>query len=144
MANQKSAQVLNQDAVPSVPNKPDTDGVVRRKYFSGTIDAALDLAVGTVIELCDLPKGARLMGGVWGNDAAFSGAGVTLNIGWSGTPAALASALDCSALNHTAIGNTVALNFGTVLTADKRLQAVTAVDVIVATGTYYGYVDYIK
>jgi len=142
MANQKSDQVLNQDAVPAVPNSGNTDGVVRRKYFSGAVDAALGLAVGTLIDLCDLPKGARLLGGVWGNDATFSGAGVTLDIGWDGGDE-LGDGVDCASLNHTAINNTVALNFGTVLTADRRIAALVIGDVIVATGTYYGYIDYI-
>lgn len=143
MANQKSAQIINQDAVPSVPNKGDTDGVLRRKYFSGTVLAALDLAVGTIIDLCDLPKGARLLGGVFGNDATFSGAGVTVDIGWAGDTDALGNDVDVASLHHTAINNTVALNFGAVLTENKRIIATTIGDVIVAAGTFYGYFDYI-
>lgn len=141
--SQKSDQYANATAVPGVPNKGDTDGLLHRQYFSGTVDTADGLAVGTLIYLCTLPKGARLMGGVWGNDATFSGAGVTIDIGYAGDTDALGNDVDVASLNHTAINNTVALNFGTVLTADKVIYATTIGDVIVDTGTYYGYFDYI-
>jgi hypothetical protein len=136
---QYSDRKANERAVPAVLNARSLSGRAWYEWFEGTIVTAGGLAVGTLIDLVTLPKGARVLGGLWGNDATFSGAGVTLNIGFSGAAAKFASALDCSGLNNTAIANTLALGLGYVLTQDELIYVTTAVDVIVDTGTYWGY-----
>ena len=140
---QLSDQKANEAAVPAVFNVPNTNGVVKCKYFSGTVATADGLAVGVLIDLCTLPKGARVIGGLWGNDAVFSGAGVTLDIGYPDNPDAFADGLDCASLNDTLIANTAALNRGVVLTQDELISATVIGDVIVNDGTYYGYFLYI-
>jgi hypothetical protein len=141
--SQYSDEANNENAVPAVPNIPSTHGVRRIKSCSGTIVTAGGLAVGAKIYLFTLPKGARLKGGNWGNDAAFSGAGVTLNIGWADAEEALASGLDCASLNLTAIGKTKALNYDAVLSAAKDVYAVVVGDVIVNGGIFHCDMDYV-
>jgi hypothetical protein len=119
------------------------EGIVKCAWFGGTIVTALGLAIGTLINLVTLPKGARILGGLWGNDDTFSGAGVTLDIGYPDNPDAFGDGVDCSALNDTLIANTAALGRGLVLTADQLISATTIGDVIVNAGTYYGYFLYI-
>lgn len=138
----KSNQRTNEDAVPSVPNIPSTHATVKRIRFSGTV-TGIDVAVGTTISLCKIPKGARVQPSRWGNDAVFAGAGVTISIGTASTPAKYGSGIDVSGLNKTAFANTKALGEDSVTTVEEEIFATTAVDVIVATGTYEGYIEYV-
>jgi len=138
----KSVQRTNEDAVPSVPNAKDTHAIVKRIFFNGVV-AGADVAVGTTISLCKIPKGAKVQPSRWGNDATFSGAGVTIDIGTADDPNKYASAIDVASLNKTAFANTKALNEGTITTEEEEIFATTAVDVIVATGTYEGYIEYV-
>lgn len=141
--SQYSDEAANELVVPPVFNAGNSNGVKKTKSCSGTIATAGGLAVGTKIYLFTLPKGARLKGGNWGNDATFSGAGVTLNIGSADNEDMLAAALDCSALNLTAINNTKALGYDTVLTEDTEIYATTIGDVIVDAGTFHCDLDYV-
>ena len=140
-----SAQRTNEIAVPAVPNKPDTCGVVVRKYFSGTV-AGTDVAVGTTISLCKIPKGARIMGGKWYNDGTFAGAGVTIDIGDGTTADRFADGIDVSGENFTEIPNAAGeggTGYGHLCTAETEIIATTIGDVIVADGVYKGHIDYI-
>lgn len=137
----KSIQRTNEDAVPAVPNARDTHGLVKRIGFSGVV-AGVDVSIGTTISLCRIPKGVKVQPSRWGNDDAFAGAGVTISIGPVGTPAKYASGLDVAALNKTVFANTAALGEDSVTTAEEEIFATTAVGVIVAGGTYEGYIEY--
>jgi len=144
MANQLSDQRINEDAVPMVPNKPDTCGTVIRKYFSGTVDAAKDLAANSLIELVKAPKGSRFMGGKWYNDGTFAGAGVTIDIGDAGSVDRFADGIDVSGENFTEIPNAAGeggTGYGYLFTEETTILAKVLGDVIVATGTYKGHID---
>ena len=140
---QLSDRKANEAAVPSVPNPPSVQGIVKCAWFEGTIKTADLLAVGTLINLVTLPKGARILGGLWGNDAVFSGAGVTLDIGFPDDPDKFGDGVDCASLNDTLIANTLLLGRGYILTQDELISATVIGDVIVNDGTYYGYFLYI-
>lgn len=140
---QLSDRKANEAAVPSVPNPANVEGIVKCAWFEGTVKTADLLAVGTLINLVTLPKGARVIGGLWGNDAVFSGAGVTLDIGFPDDPDKFGDGVDCASLNDTLIANTLLLGRGYVLTQDELISATVIGDVIVNAGTYYGYFLYI-
>ena len=140
---QLSDRKANEAAVPAVPNPANTEGIVKCAWFEGTVKTADLLAVGTLINLVTLPKGARIIGGLWGNDATFSGSGVTLDIGFPDDPDKFGDGVDCASLNDTLIANTKLLGRGYVLTQDELISATVIGDVIVDAGTYYGYFLYI-
>ncbi|OGQ00030.1 MAG: hypothetical protein A2Z40_03180 [Deltaproteobacteria bacterium RBG_19FT_COMBO_60_16] len=140
---QLSDRKANEAAVPAVPNPANTAGIVKCEWFEGTVKTADLLAVGTLINLVTLPKGARIIGGLWGNDATFSGSGVTLDIGFPDDPDKFGDGVDCASLNDTLIANTKLLGRGYVLTQDELISATVIGDVIVDAGTYYGYFLYI-
>jgi hypothetical protein len=143
----KSDQETNRTAVPVVMNDYNTKGVVHRAYFSGTV-AGADVAIGTTIALVRLPNGARVLGGVWINSADFGVAATTISIGDSGAAGRFATALAVAAANARLVfpeDGTVALTGdGYVLTADTTILVTTAGGVIVAAGTYKGWIDYVQ
>ncbi len=142
----KSTQEANRTAVPPVMNGPSFDGKLRIARFAGVV-AGADVAVGTTLDLVWLPAGAVFMFGYWYNDATFAGLGVTIDIGIAADPNGFAAALDVSAECWTYFPNTAAVaggaySYGYALTAAQKVYATTAVDVIVATGVYKGFIAY--
>lgn len=144
MATVNCLEYANYIASPPVMNDPNTRGKLIRKRFSYTVGAVV--AAGTVINLGILPANSRFYGGTWWNDGTFAGAGVTVAIGVTGTPAKFHAGIDVSgAVDNTGFGITDALGGGGkyVPTADILIIATTATDVIVATGTCWGWFDYV-
>jgi hypothetical protein len=137
MATLYSTQRTNQRATPTVKNNSTTNAKVKRIYFDWTADAAQNDS----IELVNVPKGARVMGG----RVAYSafGASVTLDIGNGSTENYYLSALDVSAAGASDYANTIALkgvgsdgevSAAFVLTA--KLEGANP-----ASGSLYGWID---
>jgi hypothetical protein len=144
MATVYCTEYANSIASPPVMNAPNVRGKLVRKRFSYTVAAVV--AAGTIINLGILPANSRFYGGVWSNDGGFAGAGVTVAIGVTGTAAKFYAAMDVSgAVDQTAFGVTAALGGGGIYvpTADIMVIATTAVDVIIAAGTCWGWFDYV-
>lgn len=138
-----SEQRTNEDAVPMVPNKPDTCGVIVRKYFNYTV-AGTSLDAGTTIGLVKAPKGSRFVGGKLYNDGTFAGAGVTANVGDADDADRFAASIDCSGEAWTELPNSAAragVGFGYLFTEETEILLTTVGDVIVATGVIKGYID---
>jgi hypothetical protein len=90
-------------------------GRVRRAYAAYTIPTADEVAVGTVINMFKLPKGARIV------DAKFSApddetSGIVV-VGWDGGADSLETA------NDDAIFDAVELDFGNALINARMLQS---------------------
>jgi len=143
-----SDQEANKRAVPVVMNDYNTKGELHRAYFSGTVVAG-NLDIGSTIDLVELPVGARIFGGKWYNSANFGVAATTIDIGWTGAAAALASAIAvAAAANVTPLPEALAeeaTGLGIVVTATtKVIRVTTAGGVIVVGGTYKGWIDYVQ
>lgn len=144
MTTVNCTEYANSIAVPPVMNAPNTRGKLIRKRFSYTVGSVV--AVGTIINLGILPANSRFYTGSWSNDGTFAGAGVTIAIGVTGTPAKFHASIDVSsAVDQTGFGLTYALGGGGIYvpTADIMVIATVAGDVIVATGTCWGWFDYV-
>lgn len=142
-----SDQEANKRAVPPVMNTSNTAGKLHRAFFSGTV-AGANLDIGSTIDLVALPVGARILGGKWYNGANFGVAATTIDIGWTGAAAALASAVAvAAAANVTPLPEAVteeATGLGIVTTATTNvIRVTTGGGVIVVNGTYKGFIDYV-
>lgn len=127
-------------------NDKDTVGHVKRQYFSYTVPAAT-IASGDTLHLCQLPAGARVLGGVWKNTAG--GAAATAKIG-KYTAAGVVVTDDffggiTDMTNATAqtFGDTNAKNFGAVSATPIIIAALTAAAAVQAAAVIQGYVDYL-
>lgn len=139
-----SDQVTNQRA--GVLNQGNESGKLVRQFFSYTVPAAT-IAAGDTLFLCRVPKGARMLGGVWKNTAG--GAAATGKIGkytaeyvvvdddWWGT------LTDMTAATSQTFADTDAKHFGEELTADMVIGVLTAAQAIAAAAVIDGYVDYL-
>lgn len=99
-------------------------------------------AAGTVIELCKLPKGAKILGGSVARSAL--GASVTVKFGTSASDAAFLAATDFSALGVTAIAATVALGYLSETTAETLVIATTAGASLTTGGYIKGFIEYVQ
>jgi len=120
-------------------------GRVHRVFFSGTITGT-DVADGTLINLCRLPSGARVLGGFWWNSANFGVAGTRVQIGIAGTAALFSGDMAGTAAAASSAIPYAAPAAGTgfvVLAADTTVIAKANGGVVVANGTYKGWLDYV-
>lgn len=118
MATFNSAQFTKYNAGDAV-NVNEWGGRVRLAYFN--VAAITGLAQNDLVNLCKIPKGARIIGGRL--DHGAYGASVTLDIGISGSENKYLSAADISSAGQKDIANTLALNLGSVTTAEESVQA---------------------
>jgi hypothetical protein len=124
MAVHKSDQITNQDAIPSVKNKANVErGRIRSNYFSFTVPTG-DVAVNDMVQLTNIPKGARILGGWIAAEAMTTGAGAaSIQIGDGTTAAKYLGTTDIDAAAQADFAHTVALNFGEELAAEMVLTA---------------------
>jgi hypothetical protein len=144
MATVNCIEYANTVASPPVMNASNTRGKLIRQRFSYTVGTTV--AAGTVIVLGVLPALSRFFGGVWSNDTTWSGGATLVAIGVTGTPAKFHAGINTSGVvDQTAFGVTAALGGGGIYvpTADIFVIATTADVVIVATGTCWGWFDYV-
>lgn len=143
MATVKSEQVTKIDSVSRDQLKPnEAHGRKRVAFFKYTTPSA-GLADGDIIELCELPIGARVTGGRLAFEAL--GAGVVGKIGVVGADAKyMAAATSMAAIGSTVtIASTVALNYGVELTAKERLIMTLSGAAPAGSKIITGQIDYV-
>lgn len=144
MATFKSTQRTAASASPPTKQAPNERGKLMRYYFDYTVGAS-DTGSTDDIELIDLPKGARLFGGIIHHEAMTSGGSTaTLSVGISGDVAIYAAAEDVDAAGNVPFGNTIALLFGQLLTSAITLLATVSVEGLASGQKLSGFVDVLE
>ncbi len=143
MANLYSTQRTAQRATPATKQSPNERGKLMRYYFDYTIPTG-DTGATDDIELVTIPKGSRHFGGMIYHTALATGGTPTLSIGIAGSVAIYAAAEAVTAAGDMAFGNTAALLFGEVASAEITFLATIAADGLAAAGTIQGYVDVLE
>lgn len=139
--NTKSDQVTKIDSVDFDMLKPNESfGRVRMAFFSVSTPASGN-ADGDTYDLCEIPKGARVIGGRTACEAM--GASVVMAIGITGTLSKYGSAIDVAAAGMDDFAHTIALNFGVETTAKERLIATLSGAAPAASKKLWGYVEYV-
>lgn len=143
MAVQKSDQITNITAIPPVKTRTsEMGGRVRVAYFSFTTPAG-GVAIADTVQLCVIPKGARILGGEAKFEAMSTGAGAaTVELGDGTTAAKYLAATSVDAAGKAAFADTVALNYGELLTSELTLTATASVEAWAAAKKLYGHVLY--
>lgn len=142
MATVYSDERANDVAVPPVPNAANKAGRVLRKYFSVASTTSTPITTADTLELCKLPVGARVVGGVLIYGAM--GGTATAVIGVAGTTNKYLTSTSVVSAGKATFGDTNALNFGDALTAETTL-ILTPGGSNYASGQYVkGYVEYIS
>lgn len=146
MATFYSDQITNDNAVPTVPNKPYAQiGRVRRAYWTYTTPAASPPGVADFVELVKVPEGAVIQRIVTVNEALSSAGGTAgADIGYSGADTRYGTAVDLDAAGTDTSADTIAKNFGDVLTAEKTIRAKVTGEAWAISSKFYGYVEYLK
>ncbi len=142
MATVKSDQLTNIEAIPVVQNPSrDEDARLRVKVFTYT---ATTLAAGSTIRLGTLKKGYRLLGMRATAPASFGVATATLSLGIAGSVAKYMAATDVDAILAADANHTLALGYGSVLTADEELIATLATEAVDTGGLLTVVVFYVR
>lgn len=112
--------------------------------FTYTTPAASAPAVGDYVELCKVPAGARILGGKLVVEALSSGAGVAgADVGYDGADTRYLAAGNLDAAATVNFGDSIALNYGEVLTAEKTLRAKVTGEAWAVSKKVYGEVSVI-
>lgn len=143
MASYKSVQQTSIDASPRVMLKPnEMGGRVRVAYWEFTTHATLGLVHDAdTVDLVTLPKGARILGGMYVTED-MGASSEAVDIGIVGTVAKYASNALVDTAGAFAFANTIALNFGELLTAETTIIASPETDDWAAGAKFYGYILY--
>jgi hypothetical protein len=143
MATVYSTQRASRVAVPSRRVKTNEwHGRDRKAFFSYTVPTGNNV-VGDVIELCEIPAGSRLFGGMAAWEAMSSAGGdSSVQIGVTGTVAKYLATTSVDAAGVALIGNTIALFYGEELTSDILLIATVTTEAWVAAKKFYGHMSY--
>ena len=153
MATFKSDQVTNITADPRVLQGPNEVGRVYRAYFTYTVSGS-ETIDQDVIELCPLPNGVRVMGGILIHTDLGSAGDIDVDLGYRGVDG---TGGDVDAFTATAIaglgagagriewGQTVAADFGVEVSGDSYLVAslLDGGSGVLQAGTLAGYVDFL-
>lgn len=120
-------------------------GRVRMAYFSYTTPTAT-VAVNDTIDLCQIPAGARILGGRIDFEAMSSGGGTAkLQIGTAADPDKFLGSTSVDSAGQTDFANTFALGMGS-LHDGSVIQAVNPDDTSEAWAAdkdLYGYIEYV-
>jgi hypothetical protein len=142
MASYKSVQQTNMDASPRVMLRPnEMGGRVRVAYWEYTTVAAGLVHDADTLALVTLPKGARILGGMYVTED-MGASSEAVDIGIVGTVAKYASNALVDTAGAFAFANTIALNFGELLTAETTIIASPETDDWAAAAKFYGYILY--
>jgi len=142
MAVHKSDQITNIDASPRVYLKPNEHGYIERRWFSFTTPAG-NVAIADTIQLCKVPKSARVVGGFCSFEAMSTGAGAAgAEIGDGTTSTKFKAETSVDAAGTFRFGESIAENFGLEATAAEfTLTATARTEAWAAAKKFYGYVD---
>jgi len=108
---------------PGMVSSGEFGGRLRHAVFTLTIPVGPN--IGDVAQLCEIPAGARIMGGkfVWGT---AQGATATMALGITGTTGKYRAAAITNVLTEEIVAMTIALSYGTVLAAREVILATNA------------------
>lgn len=129
----------------SVPDKikQQERGVIRAAIWTYTTPATGAPGTSDVIYVCRLPNGARLLGGKTANEAMSSAGGTAgYSLGTVAAPTTYASAVDIDAAGADEFGNTIALGYGTVLSAETDIVATPTGETWAVSSKFYGEFRY--
>ena len=124
MADQKSEQEKDKDASPRVPLRPDMSrSTLRRQYFRYVHKNNALPTSGDLIKFCQIPAGAKIMGGRLKADAGLGADTTKIEMGIVGDTAGLmaATTMGASAVDLE-FGHTRALDWGKLFTVETRLD----------------------
>lgn len=137
----KSTQVTAIDSADYDQLRPDeAHGRVRIAFFEFTTLAAGG-ADGDSFAACEIPKGARVIGGKMACEAM--GAGVVADVGITGTLEKYASNLDVAAAGEDVFAHTIALNYGQRTTAKERIIVTFTGAAPAASKKCWGHMEYV-
>ncbi|WP_428247221.1 hypothetical protein [Ferrovibrio sp.] len=144
MTAHKSIQETKRTAIPPKPlDTTELHGRVRVAYFSFTVPAG-DAAIDDTIALTTLPLGARMIGGHLAYEAmSTGGANASVQIGTAASAAKYLGTTSIDAAGSTAFGNTVALAYGDLMTADTTILATVKTEALAATKILAGHILYV-
>lgn len=118
-------------------------GTRRVAFFKFTVPTG-NAATSDTVDLITLPKGARILGGTYATEAMSTAAGTaTLSIGDGTTANKYLDAANVDAAGNGAFAHTVALGFGSELTADTTLVATVGGEAWAAGKVLTGAVEYV-
>jgi hypothetical protein len=151
MATINSTQVANVLSNPVTKlGATDLGGRLRVAFFTAVTPASGN-NIGDIIQLCYIPKGARLIKGTFAWDTA-QGASATTAIGISGTAGKYFAAAVTNSTAQNEFLNTVALNWGSTEASPTTSANSTGAELLIATNAtaawtassnLYGYVLYV-
>jgi hypothetical protein len=137
----KSTQVTAIDSVDYDQLRPDeAHGRVRMAFWEFTTLAAGG-ADGDSFAACEIPKGARILGGQLVSEAM--GAGVVAKVGITGTLDKYGSALDVAAAGKDEFAHTIAFNYGARTTTKERILVTLTGAAPAATKKCNGHILYV-
>lgn len=144
MSTFKSDQRTNETAVPPVSIKPyEREGRVRVASWTYTTPASSAPGTSDTVELVRLPAGAKILGGKTACEALSSAGGTAgVSIGYTGATTRYASSMDLDAAGEDVFANTIALNYGDVLTAEKVIIATPTGETWAVDSKFYGHILY--
>lgn len=137
----KSTQVTAIDSADYDQLRPDeAHGRMRIAFWEFTTLAAGG-ADGDSFAACEIPKGARILGGFMANEAM--GAGVVAKVGITGTLDKYGSGIDIAAAGADDFANTIALNYGQRTTAKERILITLTGAAPAASKKLWGHITYV-
>ncbi len=121
MATVLSEQITKIDSVAFDMLQPnEAHGRERIAFFKYTTPASVGLADGDIVALCEIPKGARVTGGLICFEAL--GTSVVGKVGIVGSDAKyLTAGTSMAAIGTALLASTIALNHGVQTTAKERI-----------------------
>lgn len=141
MAVHKSDQITNIDASPRVYLKPNEHGFIERRAWTFTTTAG-NIAIADTIQLCKVPKDARVLGGLCSFEAMTTGAGVAgAEIGDGITSTKFKAETSVDAAGTFRFGETIAENHSLEATAEFTLTVTARTEAWAAAKKFHGYVD---
>ncbi len=137
----KSTQVTAIDSVDYDQLKPnEAHGRVRMAFFQFTT-LTTGGADGDSFAACEIPKGARVLGGLLVCEAM--GSSVVAAIGITGSTSKYGSAIDVAAAGADDFAHTIVLNYGQETTAKERILITLTGAAPAATKKAWGHVLYV-
>lgn len=141
MAAYKSVQETKRTGAPAkMLDTNERHGRIRHAYFDYVVPAG-GVAINDTIDLCMVPKGARLLGGKFANEAL--GTSTQVSIGDGTTATKYLDATSTAAAAATDFANTIALYLGEEQAADLVLQAKVTGAALTAGTKIRGYALYV-
>ncbi len=122
----------------------DQGGRVRIAFFEFTTPAT-GVAINDTIQLCKVPKGSRILGGAFANEAmstAGGAAGVSLGDGTTADKYLAETSVDAASTDLVWFAKTIAKNFGETLAAELTLTATALTEAWAAAKKLWGFVLY--